>query len=267
MPIIQDIVNQLFPSSHNIYEVLIVHKAKGKPQKATVSLSLKTRKRLKVAPGYCVRIKGDSDHIARNFIVTKFQRGDPLINRDDVIRMGEKARKRIGVQPGDKVQVQHLHYSTWYHGTKAPDPLVLVREGWIVGSGAAYGPGIYLTSDSTIARSYVLTAMITVNVAWGLDINNVFNDGSLRNDFITFCREFGTDPQTHLQQYQNTKIDPVVFKWARFGGHYLPGGTNIRVFPGPIGSGFKPNLIRITSVVTPDGNILYNRARAPHEIS
>jgi hypothetical protein len=245
---------------------LQVHKALGKPNKATVWLSLAVRSKIGVAPGYCVRVRGSSERIAKNFIVCKTRSDDPLIGLANVIRMDANSRERVGVNIGDTVEVQCLSYSTWFHGTRIADPTVIVEHGWIVGPGAACGPGVYLTSDRNVASAYAATAMITAQVAWGNDLNQIFHQGSMLDEFKLFCRERGEDCDAHVEAYRTCRIDPVIFQWARWCGHFLPGGDTIHVFPGPIGTGFKPNLIRIQQIFARNGRVLFDRGRAPDQI-
>ncbi len=256
---------------------LRVSKALAGTPKATITMSARVRGRLRqhygteVIPEFAVEVSGQADRCPRNLIVQKMKRDDRLLRREDVVRIGLIARKRLRVEAGDKVFVKPLVWERFYHGTKAPDPMVIKQSGWIVGSGAAYGAGVYLTTDVNTARVYGQTAIISGAVAWGEQLSWPLTAGPLKQELLLWCREHELDADqimavSNLQQVGDPRVENVL-RWARLYGHYYNGGSGgahkIRVFPGPIGSGYKPNRLRVIKVEQLDGTALWQRRRCP----
>jgi hypothetical protein len=127
-----------------------------------------------VAPGYAIQVFGQNSKSPRNPIVHAMRKNptaDPLLNRKNVVRIGASLRKKIGVSAGDMVDIQPLSWQTWLHGTKAIPPTIIKDEGWIVGSGMAFGPGLYMTTKKELALGYTRTGLILAEVAWGQPMN------------------------------------------------------------------------------------------------
>ncbi len=253
-----------------------VYKAlNGTPESAIV-MSLQVRETIEAThgqaatPGYAVQVQGHPDRSPSNLIVENMKENDPLLNEDSAVCIGGCARKRLGIEPGDTVQIAPFKWETWFHSTRNPDPMVIVNNGWIVGPGNAYGSGVYLTQDMNTARSYGSSgSIITAEVAWGQQIVWPLQDGSMKQELIKWCEEHRRNAENLLalpgvtSNYESDPRHKHVLRWARLYGHYYDGGPTVRVFPGPVGSGYKPNRLRIVSVAKPDGTVLWQRPRLP----
>ncbi|MCH8510967.1 MAG: hypothetical protein LAT83_04875 [Kiritimatiellae bacterium] len=243
---------------------------------ATIVMSLRVRKDIEAVygrsatPGYAVQVHGHTDCSPRNLIVLRMRKEDPLLGKNHVVRIGGLARKRLGIQPGDKVQIIPFKWETYYHGTRAPDPMVIAKNGWIVGPGNVYGSGVYLTQNMNTARSYGSSgSIITAEVAWGNQIVWPLQDGTMKQELTKWCKEHKRNAEQLLAlpgvtpNYESDPRHKHVLRWARLYGHYYNGGPTVRVFPGPVRSGYKPNRLRVVSVAKPDGTVLWQRSRLP----
>ena len=277
-----------------------VHKALKGADPATITLSLVVRKQIakshnaildppghQVAPvggpvrkivgkGYAIRVEGSKYHSARNPIVHAMSishRPDPLLNKKGVVRVGRALREKLGIKTGDHVNISPLDWQTWMHGTKANPPTIIRESGWIIGSGMAYGPGLYMSTELNMVRGYASTGLIVAEVAWGAQLSWPLPRGKLRNDFIKWCREHSVNPIPLLSMQalysggqfcdsyttRNGRHDSYICRWARLNGHYLYGGTNIRIFPGPLGNNFKPNRCRVMKILNAAGHEIWRR--------
>lgn len=251
---------------------LKVKKARRGTPKITITMSKivrnKIRKahRLPVIPGFPVQVFGSENKSPRNLIVLRMRMDDSYINSGKIVRIDSVSRKRLGLDAGSIVDVHPLKFETWYHGTRIDDPMIIVNDGWIVGPGAGLGPGVYLTSDKSTAEGYAQTALIICKVAWGNHLNWPNLSPKLKKQFALWCQEHGLN-QKELLRKRPPWSDPNILKWARLYGHYYGGGqfmSNIRVFPGPIGAGFKPNRVRIVRVISNDRRtVIWDRGRHP----
>ncbi len=251
-----------------------VYKALNGTPDSTIVMSLLVRKTIEAThgqaatPGYAVQVQGHSDHSPRNLIVLRMKKDDPRLKQNHAVRIGGLARKRLGIQPGDTVQITPFKWETYYHGTRAPDPMVIVKSGWIVGPGNAYGSGVYLTQDMNTARAYGSSGhIITAEVAWGMQIAWPLQEGPMKQEFAQWCKEHKRNAENLMalpgltSNFESDLRHKQVLRWARLYGHYYDGGPTVRVFPGPVGSGYKPNRLRVVSVAKPDGTVLWQRPR------
>ncbi len=248
-----------------------VKKARRGAPKITITISKVVRDKIKkthtlpLIPGFPVAVFGSDNRSPRNLIVLRMRRDDPHINNKKIVRIDSVSRKRLGVDSGSIVDVRPLKFETWYHGTRV-DPMIIVNDGWIVGTGDAGGPGVYLTNDKTTAQAYAQTALIKCKVAWGTSLNWPNLSPKQKNQFTLWCKEHGLNHE-ELLRISSPWDDLNILKWARLYGHYYGGGggqfvRNVRVFPGPIGSGFKPNRVRIIKAVSKDGRtVIWERGR------
>ena len=249
-----------------------VKKARRGTPKITITISKLVRKkvskthRLPVTPGYPVQVFGSEQKSPRNLIVLKMKKDDPYIKSSKIIRIDSVSRARLGVREGSTVDVRPLKVKTWYHGTRIPNPMIIARDGWIVGSGAVLGPGVYLTNKKSVAQGYAQTALITCEVAWGQKLNWPNLSTEQKKQFVLWCQEHGLNHE-ELLRTNPLWNDMNILRWARLYGHYYDGGSYMRearVFPGPIGSGFKPNRLRIVNVLSRDGShVIWDRGSRP----
>lgn len=239
---------------------LKVHKAHAGAPDATITLSKAIRDRISqecgipLRTGYAAWVEGSSQHCPRNLIVQKMKADDDALRRDAACRIGLRERKRLGVDVGDLVNVQPLQYETWYHGTKAPDAMAnIVRGQWIVGGS---GSGVWMSDRESMARAYVGTAFITLEVAWGEPLQWPLPQ-HMQAQFERWCREHRVDSASVTPT--GWTVDPNLLRWARLYGHYIVPYGNARIFPGVTGSSFKGNRVRIVRVVDPSGRVLFQR--------
>lgn len=247
---------------------LVVKKALRGTPKITITISKLVRNKISrahgrpITPGYPVQVLGSKQRSPRNLIVIKMKKDDPYIKSSKIVRIDSVSRARLGVREGSTVDVLPLKFETWYHGTSIHDPMIIVRDGWIVGPGEALGPGIYLTNKKSIAQGYAQTGLITCEVAWGKKLNWPNLSPDLKKKFELWCQEHGLNHE-ELLRVRPPWNDSNILRWARLYGHYYDGGSymgEIRVFPGPIGSGFKPNRLRIVNVLCKDGRrVIWDR--------
>ena len=246
---------------------MTVCKACTGAKKSTAAIPLIGRKRLEqehglpVKTGLAVQVRGRISKSPRNFIVTQVNKEDPLKPRDDVIRLGLEERRRIGVAPGEVVNVAPLEWETWFHGTSAPDPMVIVREGWIVGMGRVYGEGVYLTTDTGTARSYGRSAVITFMVAWGQHLTwPPLPGGQMHRQLVVWCNERNLSSTRLMLAGPRWRTNPHILQFARLHGHYHRGrDSSVRVIPGPVGGGFLPQRCRAVMVTSAAGQVLWQR--------
>lgn len=265
----------------------VVHMARKGSPLSTITMSRAVRVAVSLAhggapvePGLAVSVEGAADRAIRNLVVLRMREDDRLLRVPAVVRIGSEGRRRLGVEVGQPVSVTPLpKWETWYHGTRAPDPMALVRQGLVVGPRAGFGSGIYLSSDEAYSRLFAATGLLVCQVAWGQALNWPLAPGDLRNDFSRWCGEHSVDADRLLglnpwfdgngnfaDNYVRPDggVDSYICRWARLNGHYFPaerGESYARVFPGPVGRGFKPHRLRIIKVLAPDGTVLFTRGQ------
>ncbi|MFC1453372.1 hypothetical protein ACFLSJ_08530 [Verrucomicrobiota bacterium] len=232
----------------------------GDAPKSTITLSKTVRDAIarehgvEVRPGYAAQVEGAAHHCPRNLIVQIMRKEDRLIRKKGVCRIGPVARRRLGINIGDPADVRALKHETWYHGTKAPNPVAtLVKGEWIVGGS---GQGVWMSDLMTMAQGYVGTALMTMEVAWGEQLNWPL-PAHMATQFQRWCKEKNVDASAVTAA--NWRTDPNLLRWARLYGHYFVPFGNARIFPGVTGESFKGNRVRIVKMVGPDGSVLYTR--------
>jgi len=251
-----------------------VFKARHGTPRSTVVMCAGTRDAIQAAygrpptPGYAVQVQGSAQCCPRNLIVLRMKRDDSLLGRTDAVRIGPSARKRLGVSSGDTVDIVPFKWARCFHGTEAEDPMVIVNDGWIVGEGNVFGSGVYLARTKSEAAAYTSTGLITTEVAWGRSLDWPPAEGSeLHAQLALWAREKSKDFDDLLElEDLDDEDDPRtadILRWARLYGHYRRAGDGVRVFPGPVGSGYKPNRLRVVKVEDPEGEVLWQRARLP----
>lgn len=243
-----------------------VYKAYSGAPKSTLALSKKSRDSIskqygiELKLGYAAQASGGYDHCPRNLIVQRMKISDPLLNKPSAVRIGAIERKRLGVKVGGTISITPLKYETWYHGTRALNPVSQIVNGeWVVGNS---GQGIWMSDQQSMAKAFAQTGLFTIHVSWGRPLAWPL-PGDMAEEFELWCSEHNQNYNSIINNPGQTwGLNPYVLRWARLYGHYFVPYANARIFPGVFGEKFIGNRVRIMKLESADGRVLWKKWKA-----